>query len=69
MKSTRKVKSVGENFEIAAVKLHGFRRSEEQFRMPQEIEMSADFYDANDSWNQMLIKTMHNMRLSCQFFN
>lgn len=69
MKTTRKNQHFGYKSDVVNVRLHGFKRSEEQFGTPQDFEMAAGFYDAGDSWNQMLIKTMSNMRLSCQFFN
>ena len=68
MKSTRKGRTRTGKVDVA-VRMHGFKRSEEQFGIPQDFEMAAGFYDASDSWNQMLIRTMHNMRLSCQYFN
>ena len=69
MKTTKNGKPYGRSKELVHVKLHGFKRSEEQFGIPQDFEMAAGFYDAGDSWNQMLIKTMSNMRVSCQFFS
>ncbi len=69
MKPTRKNQQFGYKNDKVNVRLHGFKQSEEQFGTPQDFEMAAGFYDAGDSWNQMLIKTMSNMRLSCQFFN
>ena len=68
MKGSRRSSTHTGKLEVA-VRMRGFKRSEEQFGMPQDFEMAAGFYDASDSWNQMLIRTMHNMRLSCQFFN
>jgi hypothetical protein len=68
MKTTRKSKPYGHK-DLVSLKLHGFKQTEEQFGLLQDFEMAAGFYDARDSWNQMLIKTMSNMRLSCQFFS
>lgn len=69
MKSAGRSRTHKSTCEVVAVKMHGFKRTEEQFGMPQDFEMAAGFYDASDNWNQMLIRTMNNMRLSCQFFN
>ena len=69
MKSTRNTRQFQRSGTMVQVRMHGFKRTEEQFGIPQDFEMAAGFYDASDSWNQTLIKTMSNMRLCCHFFS
>jgi hypothetical protein len=69
MKTTKRNKRQVGQHSVVAMRLHGFAPAQEQFAVAQDFEMAAGFYDHRDSWNQMLINTMHNMRVSCQFFN
>jgi hypothetical protein len=69
MNSTRKSKRQKNGHAVASVRLHGFQSAQEQFSVAHDFEMAASFYDHRDSWNQMLINTMSNMRVSCQFFH
>jgi len=69
MKTARKSKRSTGTHAVVAVRLHGFAPAQEQFAVAHDFEMAAGFYDHRDSWNQMLISTMNNMRVSCQFFH